>query len=127
VVEVLAPSANGHGSTSPGWGTPKALVELYNGSVPPGHPRVTNLSDARRKKAPAYLNQFPDESFWRSAFAEIGRSELLRGRRRSPGHEHFIADLDWLLTKGKDGTENVVKVAEGKYRDRVPNDAEDDE
>lgn len=49
--------------------------------------------------------------------AEIGRSRLLRGHIKTPGHEHFIASFDWLLQRGKDGVENYVKVWERKYRD----------
>ena len=50
---------------------------------------------------------------------EIRQSAFLCGLKPSPGHEHFRADFDWLLTKGKDGTENVVKVYEGRFRDEL--------
>jgi len=118
--------SNGTGSDHP-WGTPEALVALYNASVPAGHPRHT-VTNGRRKNARASLEQFPDREFWAQVFAEIGRSSMLRGCRPSPGHEHFRGDLDWLLAKGKDGTENAVKVAEGRYRDTamVLEDADDD-
>src|SRR5215467_1100046 len=116
-------SANGNAP----WPSPEALVALYHEWAPPGHPRVTTLTPGRRKKASKYLRAFPEASFWRDAFAEIGRSALLQGRRRSPGHEHFVANFDWLLTTGKDGTENVAKVAEGKYRDRAQNDPEEED
>jgi hypothetical protein len=111
-----------HPFSSNGWGSPESLVDLYNSSVPPGHPRVTKLSAGRRAKAKTYLAQFPEREFWRKAFAQIGRSEFLRGRRSTPGREHFIADFDWLLTRGRDGTENVVKVAEGRYEDHESGD-----
>jgi hypothetical protein len=80
-------------------------------------PRVTRSSDGRRRKAQAYLQQFPDLQFWVTVFGELGSSALLRGLKPSPGHEHFRADFDWLLAKGKDGSENCLKVFEGKYRD----------
>jgi len=99
------------------WGRPEHLVELYNRLVPPGHPRVARLTPARREKARKYLLAFPDRRFWVRAFTEIRHSQFLRGLRNGPGHQHFIADFDWLLARGKDGTENVAKVAEGKYRD----------
>jgi hypothetical protein len=118
--------SNSAGSETP-WGTPEALVALYNASVPGGHPKVTTLTVGRRKNARASLNQFPAREFWAAAFAEIARSSFLRGRRPSPGHENFRADLDWLLAKGKDGTENAVKVAEGKYRDAAPVPGDDDD
>ncbi len=110
-----------------GWGTPAALVALYHELAPPELPRVTRLSPARREKAKRSLREFPDEEFWRRVFGELAHSKLLRGLRPNPGHENFRGDFDWLLTKGKDGTENAVKVAEGKYRDRAPQADEDDE
>lgn len=117
-------STNGPGPAQPRWPSPAALVDLYNSAVPPGHQRVEKLSAGRRRKADEYLRQFPEESYWRSAFSEIGRSSLLQGLRPSPGHEGFKGTFDWLLTKGKDGTENIVKVAEGRYRDRETEDEE---
>lgn len=119
-------STNGQGPVA-SWPTPEALVELYHASIPPGHPRVTTLTAGRRKKAGTTLAQFSDREFWVTAFAEIARSSFLRGQRPSPGHENFRADFDWLLSKGKDGTENVVKVAEGKYRDATPAPEDDDD
>jgi len=118
---LLPSSPNGHHP----WPSPEALVALYNASVPQSHPRVRVLSERRQEKARRALRQFSSREFWETVFAEIGRSALLRGRRPRPGHEHFRADLDWLLTAGKDGTENVVKVAEGKYRDASPDDEDE--
>ena len=60
---------------------------------------------------------FPDQVFWTETFRETKRSGLLRGLRPTPGHPNFMSTFDWLLTKGKDGTENCVKVYEGRYRD----------
>jgi hypothetical protein len=79
---------------------------------------VTRLTPARRAKARKYLHDFPEEKFWVGVFTEIRLSSLLQGLRPSPGHEGFRGTFDWLLTKGKDGTENCVKVHEGKYRDK---------
>jgi hypothetical protein len=78
---------------------------------------VQKLSPARRTKATRYLHLFPDPAFWHAVMHEISASSFLLGLKPSNGHEAFKADFDWLLTKGKDGTENCVKVAEGKYRD----------
>jgi hypothetical protein len=100
------------------WPSPEALVELYNANAPDECPEVTKLSVARAKKARAYLAQFPERKFWEEVCGQIHGSRFLRGLRPgSDGHSAFIADLDWLLTKGKDGTENCVKVYEGKYHD----------
>jgi len=102
---------------SNGWGTPEALVALYNAETPDELPAVVKLTEARRKKARLYLRQFPDRDFWLAVFSQISASPFLRGLRNSPGHQSFKATFDWLLTKGKDGTENVIKVYEGRYSD----------
>jgi len=112
-----SPPAGG-GGESPHWGQPEDLVALYNRLAPQELGRVEKLSDARRRKAAAYLRQFPEREFWTGVCSELGLSAFLRGLKPNPGHEHFRGDFDWLLTKGKDGTENAVKVSEGKFRDK---------
>ena len=97
--------------------TVERLVERYNSRTPDECPAINTISPARRDKAKRYIKMFPEETFWIEAFDEIHKSKFLRGMKGSPGHEGFVANLDWLLAKGKDGTENVVKVAEGRYRD----------
>ena len=93
--------------------TPETLIEWYNAETPPTHPKVHQLSPARIKKARQYLAMFPDPEFWHNAFRNISTSDFLLGRRPTPGHESFRGDFDWLLTTGKDGTENCVKASEG--------------
>ena len=99
-----------------GWGSPEALVALYNAQTPDECPAVQTLSPKRRDKARRYLAQFPSETFWADVMAQVCASPFLRGQRKRPGHEGFVADFDWLLTTGKDGSENCVKVKEGRYR-----------
>jgi hypothetical protein len=100
------------------WPSPEALVRLYNTSAPDECPEVTIISVQRKKKAMAYLNLFPKEEFWVEVFAQISVSRFLRGLTPpTVGRKSFVADFDWLLTKGQDGTENCVKVYEGRYRD----------
>ncbi len=111
----------------PEWGTPEGLVLLFNQHVPSGCPRVTMLTAGRRKKATQALQAFPTSETWLSLCGEIGRSAFLMGRRPSQDHPNFRATFDWLLTKGKDGTENIVKVLEGRYRDTQPAGLEDDD
>lgn len=101
---------NGH------WPSPMLLIEKYNKETPDSLPAVEKVTPARLRKARDYLKIFADESFWSEAFQEIAKSDFLLGLKGSNGHEAFKANFDWLLTKGKDGTENVVKVFEGRYR-----------
>ena len=107
--------------TSPQPLTPEWLMELYNTETPTDHPKVVKLTEARRKLARKRLGQFRDEHFWRKVMVEIGMSSLLLGHKSSIDHPNFKGDFDWLLASGKgaNGTENCVKVFEGKYRDRT--------
>jgi len=104
-----------HPILGPKWGDPEKLIEKYNSETPAALPAVEKITPARLKKAREYLKIFPDESFWTETFREIGKSDFLQGMRNGNGHGSFKANFDWLLTKGKDGTENVVKIFEGRY------------
>jgi hypothetical protein len=113
-------------ASPPAWPSPESLVALYNAMVPPGHPRVTVLSPKRRDRCLEYLRRFPDEAFWRRAFATVAGSLFLQGKKPSEGHQHFVADFDWFLQGAKGGgVENVVKVAEGKYKPDILEDDDD--
>ena len=101
-----------------GWPSPELLVQLYNEMTPDECPAVDKLTDARRKKAREYLRQFSDQSFWETVLQQISNSEFLRGLKIGIGHRGFVADLDWLLSKGRaDQVENCVKVFEGRCAD----------
>jgi hypothetical protein len=99
------------------WPSPEALVAKFNAGTPASLPKVRVLSPARRKKARQVLALFPDAEFWRQVMAEYQGSAFLQGLRASVGHERFRADFDWLISRGRDGVENCLKVYEGKYRD----------
>lgn len=94
-------------------------MALYNAHSPDECPTVDTLSPQRRRKAREALRAFPDETWWREVCAHLHRSKFLRGLvpPREGRTRPFVADLDWLLSRGKDGTENAVKVAEGRYVD----------
>jgi len=96
---------------------PDELIALYNQTVNSNFPNVEKVTEGRLKKARQYLKQFPNREFWLEVFSEMNRSPFLAGKAGKNGHESFRANFDWLLTKGKDGTENVVKVYEGRYRE----------
>lgn len=97
--------------------TADGLIDLYNELAPDNVPAVATRSPERLRKARQYLAKFPQETFWRAVFAQYRKSDFLCGRTaKRPGHETFTPDFDWLLSKGKDGTENAVKVHDGRYR-----------
>lgn len=99
------------------WPSPAKLIELYNLLTPDECAAVTTVSPARLLKAKQYLTMFPELGFWEQVFKRVHESKFLRGMSKSNGHASFRCDFDWLLTKGKDGSENVVKVHDGRYAD----------
>ncbi len=110
-------SSSLNSSPDSGWPSPEKLVELYNKLTPDDCAAVQTLSPARRAKAEEYLKIFPKQEFWEQVFDRVHHSRFLRGMQNKNGHGSFHFDFDWMLTKGKDGSENVVKVAEGRYAD----------
>jgi hypothetical protein len=100
------------------WGMSFCLILKYNKETPDNVPSVRSLSDARIKRERDFLRMFPDESWWTATFSQYHRSRFLQGiSNGSEGHHSFKPDFDWLLSKGKDGIENCVKVHDGRYRD----------
>jgi len=107
------------------WGTPEALAELWNQLAPVEAnangrvilPRVRILTTERRKRCQVLLKEFPEKAWWVATLHKYPQSRFLRGLANGQGHEHFLPDFDWLLARGRDRIENVVKVAEGKYDD----------
>ncbi len=98
--------------------TAEALVDLYNRLTPDNCPAVKTLSPSRRMKARKYLAMFPKREWWEAVFEQYRHSRFLQGLgTKTNGHESFTPDFDWLLSRGKDGTENCVKVHDGRYRD----------
>ena len=103
-------------ATAP-WGTPAALAHLYNESAPDNVSAVESLSDGRAQKARRLLSQFPERAWWVEVFDEYRSSAFLCGKiPPRPGHAKFKPDFDWLLSRGKDGSENAAKVHDGSYR-----------
>ena len=100
------------------WPSAAALLKLYNEKTPDELPAAETLSPSRVKKSNEALKIFPKQEYWEEVFGQFHRSRFLRGlAKNGNGHENFRADYDWLLSKGKDGVENFVKIREGKYRD----------
>lgn len=100
------------------WGISCCLILKYNKETPDNVPTVRSLSTARLKREREFLTMFPDEQWWSVTFQQYKRSKFLQGIVQSDnGHKSFKPDFDWLLSKGKDGIENCVKVHDGRYRD----------
>jgi len=101
------------------WPDPLSLIALYHARKPADWARVEIPSEARLKKCRAYLRQFPQRAFWEHVFRELHipwSFELHAWNKQ----------LFWLLQRGRyDGVENVVKVAEGRYRRQPPETAGD--
>lgn len=99
------------------WGSAEALAHLYNTQTPDNVPAVETLSPKRRERARRCLRVFPAREWWEEVFAEYRRSKFLSGKTQpKTGHESFRPDFDWLLSVGKNGAENAVKVHDGAYR-----------
>ena len=93
--------------------TPEELVEGWNDyCVPLGLPKVTELSQARRKKALDRIREHSDLRWWGEVLGKIARSRVLKGQcRPADGYDKpFKADFDWLLE-----CDNALKTYEGKY------------
>jgi hypothetical protein len=100
------------------WPSPAALVALYNTQAPEECAEARDLSPKRLVKLQVALRAFPDQAWWEHVFAQMRASRFLRGLKNRPGpHEKWVADLDWLLSGNKDGTENYVLVHDGRYLD----------
>lgn len=100
------------------WGNSCCLILKYNREAPDNVPSVRSLSEARIDRERRFLRMFPDEAWWTMTFRQYYRSKFLRGHKEpNNGHKSFQPDFDWLLSKGKDGIENCVKVHDGRYCD----------
>lgn len=93
----------------------KEVVELYN-SVCKSLPRVSSISDARRKAVKARLNKYSMEQF-REVFKKAESSDFLKGAN----NRNWQANFDWLM---KDG--NFAKTLDGNYDNRGVSDTAND-
>ncbi len=83
------------------------IVDMYN-NICVSLPRVTKLSEARKKAIRARYNQYAIEDFKR-LFETAEGSSFLKGG----GGQDWVASFDWLI---KDS--NMAKVLDGNYIDR---------
>ena len=88
----------------------KSIVALYNETCV-SFPKVSKLSEARKKAIKARLNTYTVEDF-KKLFEETEASDFLKGKNS----RNWQASFDWLI---KDA--NMVKVLDGNYRNKGVN------
>ena len=84
------------------------VVELYHKNCP-SLPKVTKITDARKKLINARLKDYSDEEL-EKAFKEAEASDFLTGR----SGKWTGANFDWIMN-----TNNIVKILEGNYRNKA--------
>lgn len=97
------------------WVSVAALIHKYNEETPDELAACTKESEGIIDKARKLLRQFPEEEFWTETFEQIHASLFLRGVRPDSQGKSFHCDLPWILSRGKDGIENVIKIHDGRY------------
>jgi len=100
------------------WPAPEALAGLWNWHArEAGLAQVETLSERRKDKARRLIRQQPDWRWWNGTLSKIQGSRFLTGQvPPANGHtKSFRADFDWLLACARDGTENAVKLHDGRY------------
>ena len=78
------------------------LKNLYD-SICVHFPKVTKITDSRKKKAELRLKVYPEKSFWETVFKKAENSNFVRSGK-------FFC-FDWVLKNN----ENALKVFEGNY------------
>ena len=86
----------------------KAVVDSYN-SLCKSFPKVTKLSERRRKAIKARLKEYSLAEL-EKAFALAEESEFLKGAN----NRNWMASFDWIISDS-----NLPKVLEGKYANRA--------
>lgn len=89
------------------------IADLWN-SICKSLPKISKLSDPRRAKIKARLNEFGKPESWmptcEALFEAVEASSFLRGENKS----NWQATFDWLFSNGT----NWVKVMEGNYANK---------
>ena len=86
----------------------KAVIDSYN-SLCKSFPKVTKLSERRRKAIKARLKEYSLAEL-EKAFALAEESEFLKGAN----NRNWMASFDWIISDS-----NLPKVLEGKYANRA--------
>ena len=85
--------------------TYQEIADLYN-SICKSYPRLTKLSDSRKKAIKARLNTYTIDDF-KTLFQMAEESDFLKGKN----DRNWSATFDWLI---KDS--NMAKVLDGNYK-----------
>ena len=80
------------------------IADMYN-EICISFPRLTALSDSRKKTIKARMNTYTEDDF-RTLFQKAEQSDFLKGKNK----QDWRANFDWLL---KDS--NMAKVLDGNY------------
>ncbi len=89
--------------------SPEKLVETWNTITESKRPRVTEITESRRRKIKQRLSEHPGIEFWDSVFRRVIKSNFLMG---AAGRESWTgATFDWLMVNDR----HSVKIAEGTY------------
>jgi len=89
---------------------PDHLAALWNRVTGGLLPKVSKLTEKRRRAAKARLAEVPDIETWEAAIRRLAASSFARGEKGG-----WVADFDFLLRP-----DTLVKVSEGRYDDRRP-------
>jgi hypothetical protein len=94
------------------------LVDLWNEMVVPlGLSRVDKLTESREKAIRKAYSNFPERQDWVEILGEFQLSRWLKNETGTDGRAR--RDFDWLLQNAQyGGTENYLKVRNGRYRDK---------
>lgn len=108
---------------APAWGTPEALIRLYNEQRPSkAAPFDETVPDPDiRRKAAAILKVVPEQERWACVMTEVNASPFLRGEVDPvpPRTRRFRLTFDFLLGSDRERKiKNVTKILEGRYSDR---------
>lgn len=89
------------------------IADMYNNTCV-SFPRLTKLSESRKKAIKARLKVYSVEDF-QKLFEMAEGSSFLKGKN----NRNWFATFDWLI---KDT--NMAKVLDGNYQDKMPKDKE---
>jgi hypothetical protein len=92
-----------------------ALVHLWNLKAAPGLPRVSKITDERRRAWRAALGRHPNLADWERAIVFLNGSDWWTGRGpKGNGHDQWTGDLEYLAKPGK--LQKALEQADAKGR-----------